>query len=70
MKENPDGTVVFESVACPGSNIGIQSGSQYVMGLSINLVVCTCVCMCAYVCKYIILNYLKYMHSMLLDVRV
>eukprot|EP00731_Ephydatia_muelleri_P018280 Em0011g320a len=38
VKENPDGTVVFESVSCPGINIGIQAGPQYVVGLSINLV--------------------------------
>ena len=56
VKENPDGSVVFESVSCPGINIGIQAGPQYVVGLSINLVVClsmfvrACVCMWCCVC--------------------
>ena len=42
LKEMPDGTVLFESVVCSGSFVGIQGSKGLQTNLHVFLVVCLC----------------------------
>lgn len=42
LKEMPGGTVLFESVVCAGSFVGIQGSNGLQTNLNVFLVVCLC----------------------------